>query len=266
MTAVADTAPPTTTAILRVESVALKFGGIQALRGVSMDVREGELYGLIGPNGAGKSSLLNCISGFYRPQAGTVHIATVDVTHKRPDAIARMGLGRTFQAAHLSPDLTVLESCMVGWQLQARARLVEVALSLPRARSDEREARQAALAMLDRLQLSKFAGVRAIDLPFGLQKRVEIARALCSSPKTLLLDEPASGLNPGEVDAMANLVAEINAGGVTVLIVEHNMRFIMAICQRICVLHHGQTLAIGTPTEVQRNQAVIDAYLGARVR
>jgi ABC-type branched-subunit amino acid transport system ATPase component len=250
--------------VLEVDGVALHFGGIEVLRGVSLNVRNGELFGLIGPNGAGKSSLLNCISRFYRPQTGSIRVFGVNVGRLRPNRVASLGLGRTFQAAHLSPDLTVVESCMVGWQRKASASFAEIALSLPRARADERRARSDAMAMLERLAIAHVAHVRAVDLPFGLQKRVEIARALCGSPSLILLDEPASGLNPAEVDHMAQLVIDVNQNAVTVLIVEHNMRFIMATCQRICVLHHGQTLAVGTPQEVQANESVVDAYLGRR--
>ncbi len=248
--------------ILEIDSVAVTFGGIEALRDVSMAVVPGELFGLIGPNGAGKSTLLNCINRFYTPNRGSIRFDGVDLRGLSSHKVAGLGLGRTFQSAHLFADMSVLEICLVGGHGRIEAGLVDVLLRSPRARARERAAATRAREVLAHLNLLHVAQARGSDLPYGLQKRAEMARALCGEPRLLLLDEPAAGLNSQEVDEVAALIVELNRSGMTIVVVEHNMRFIMGICHRICVLHHGRTLAIGTPAEVQSNPDVIGAYLG----
>jgi branched-chain amino acid transport system ATP-binding protein len=248
--------------MLEVSGVTLRFGGLQALRDVSLSVARGDLFGLIGPNGAGKSSLLNCINSFYKPTAGAVKFVGRDLGRLQPHQVARLGISRTFQTSHMFQDLSVIETCLVGRHGLMPRNLLEIAFSTARARREEREAEAQVRQILERLGLRDWADRHAAELPNGLQKRVEIARALSAEPQLLLLDEPASGLTPEEVDEIRQLIVELNRSGLTVIVVEHNVELIMAISTRVAVLHHGSLLTVGAPSEVRANPEVQEAYLG----
>jgi len=233
--------------VLTLDSVTKRFGGLTAVRAVSLEVRAGDLLGIIGPNGAGKTTLFNVISGYYRPEEGRVRFDGRDVTGLPAHAISRLGLTRTFQIVKPFGNLSVAENVMIG--------------ALTRVPSVER-ARGVADEIIERCRLGPFRDAAGKSLPLGLRKRLEVARALATEPKLLLLDEVMSGLNPAELREMLDLVRELHAGGLSLLVIEHIMAVIMPLSQRVLVLHHGEKLAEGPPAEVARDRRVIDAYLG----
>jgi branched-chain amino acid transport system ATP-binding protein len=247
---------------LTVEAVTKSFGGVHAIADVSFGVRDGSLTALIGPNGAGKSTMFNLLTNLYILDKGKISYYGQDLAGMRSDKIARLGLIRTFQTARVFAGMSVLENVLAGSHIGARATVWEEALWLPRASSEERTVRDKALHLLDLLGLSSVAQQPAISLPLGLQKLLEIARALMASPRVLLLDEPAAGLNDSETLRLAELLAAINAAGVTMVVVEHNMSLVMSISQDIVVLDAGRVIARGTPAEVQADERVIEAYVG----
>ncbi|MCH7835918.1 MAG: ABC transporter ATP-binding protein [Chloroflexi bacterium] len=248
---------------LSVNALSKQFGGIVALQDVSFDVQEGEVLGLIGPNGAGKTTLFNCVSRFYDPDGGSISFDSVDLLRLPPHRVVRAGIARTFQNVLLFKGMTVLENVLVGQQSRARGGLLSWPLPLPRAWRKEQELRRSPLEILDWLGLADLRDLPAVGLPFGVQKRVELARALAANPKLLLLDEPASGLSHEELKGLAQLILAIRQDlKVTVLLVEHNMDLVMSISDRVCVLNFGRRIAVGTPDDVRSNPAVIEAYLG----
>ncbi|MEZ5788611.1 MAG: ABC transporter ATP-binding protein [Xanthobacteraceae bacterium] len=248
--------------ILATEHLAMSFGGVRAVDGVTIAVPENFVFSIIGPNGAGKTTLFNMISGVYTPRDGHVVLAGEDVTGLKPDQLARRGLSRTFQNLQIFFRMSAIENVMVGRHRHERTGIFADLLHLPTVGRQNRETRAQAEAALDRVGLSNLSGQSAGNLAYGDLKRLEIARALASEPKVLLLDEPAAGCNPVETAALEGVIRGIAAGGVTVVLVEHDMRLVMNVSDRIHVLANGATLAEGTAAEVRSNPAVIEAYLG----
>lgn len=248
--------------ILATEGLSLSFGGVRAVDGVTLSVPENFVFSIIGPNGAGKTTLFNLISGVYTPDDGSVRLAGADVTGLKPDKLARCGLSRTFQNLQIFFRMSAIENVMVGRHRHERTGVFADLLHLPAVGRQNRETRAQAEAALDRVGLAGLAGQSAGSLAYGDLKRLEIARALASEPKVLLLDEPAAGCNPVETAALEGVIRGIAAGGVTVVLVEHDMRLVMNVSDRIHVLANGATLAEGTGAEVRSNPAVVEAYLG----
>ena len=247
---------------LTVTKVTKSFGGVHAIADVSFSIRAGSLSALIGPNGAGKSTMFNLFTNLYIADSGTIAYFGQDLVGMRSDKIARLGLIRTFQTARVFAGMTVLENVLAGAHIGVSASLWEEALRLPRASSQERAVREKAAHLIDVLGLSAVAEESAISLPLGLQKLLEIARALMAGPKVLLLDEPAAGLNDTETLRLAELLVAINSAGVTMVVVEHNMSLVMSISQDIVVLDAGRVIARGTPAAIQADERVIEAYVG----
>jgi branched-chain amino acid transport system ATP-binding protein len=249
--------------MLTLAGIGVRFGGLIALDGVSMEVPAGGVVGVIGPNGAGKTTLFNVVCGFVRPQHGTMAWEGRPLRPK-PHQLPRLGIARTLQGIGLFAGLTVVENVMAGATCDAKAGFGSALFGLPRSDRDEQRLRAAALAQLDRLGIAEHAGARPTTLPFAVRKRVALARALASRPRLLLLDEPAGGLSPEEIDGLAELVGGLR-GDCSVLLVEHHMDFVMRVCDSVVVLDFGRVIARGTPDEVRGDPAVAEAYLGAEV-
>jgi branched-chain amino acid transport system ATP-binding protein len=256
--------PTTDAAVLRVQGVGVRFGGIVALDEVSFDVPRGSIVGLIGPNGAGKTTLFNCLSRLYQCDSGDIQFAGSSLLAVPRHRIALAGIGRTFQNLALFRTMTVLDNVMVGRHSRTRSGFLANALRLPAVRREEAATRAKAQALLALLDLEAVAQTRVADLPFGTQKRVELARALASEPSLLLLDEPASGLNHEEVGALGELIRGVRDRlKLTVLLVEHHMGLVMSISDRVVALNFGRKIAEGTPDEVRQHPELIQAYLGS---
>jgi branched-chain amino acid transport system ATP-binding protein len=249
-------------ALLNIEAVSNRFGGVDALREVSFAVHQGQIKALIGPNGAGKTTLFNIASGADRPTKGQVLFSGSDVTGHSPHRICRMGIGRTFQHSLVFEEMTVLENVAVGRYCRTRAGLISAAIGLPLHRREERETFKAAHDALRRMGLDHRADQPAENLTMGERHLLEIARALASGPQLLLLDEPAAGLNEEETERLGETVRKIRDEGVTVLLVEHDMTFVMEISDEVVVLDYGRKIAEGPPLMIQDNEEVIKAYLG----
>ncbi|HEY2031264.1 MAG TPA: ABC transporter ATP-binding protein [Myxococcales bacterium] len=248
--------------MLALHNVLRAFGGVRAVDDASFTVERGEVHGLIGPNGAGKTTLLNLISGFIAPTSGTISFEGRSVGGLAPQRLAALGISRTYQNIRLFAGLTALDNVVVGQHLRRRSPFIPRLFFSPAARKEEEAARARALEGLSRVGLHGRALTTAANLSYGEQRRVEIARALGAAPKLLLLDEPTAGMNPPEAHEVGRLVREVAREGRSVLLVEHNVRLVMELCDRITVLNFGKVIARGTPSEVARDPAVIAAYLG----
>ncbi|WP_267211128.1 ABC transporter ATP-binding protein [Chelatococcus asaccharovorans] len=253
--------------ILRVSGLTVRFGGIVALNDVSFDVGKGEIFGIIGPNGAGKTTLFNCLSRLAPIGADAIEFDGVKIGRLSPSRMVGLGIGRTFQNLALFRSLSVIENIMLGAHSRTKSGVFSNVFRLPVARREEERVGDEAWELAKLVGLDSVGHVSAGDLPFGFQKRIELARALAARPKLLLLDEPAAGLIHDEVEALGDLVVDLRARlGLTVLIVEHHMGFIMKLCERIVVLNFGRNIAEGTPSAIQKNQDVLQAYLGTAQR
>lgn len=250
-------------ALLEATNVTKVFGGLMAVAAVDLTIERGSIVSVIGPNGAGKTTFFNMLTGIYRPDQGGITFDGQQLVGKRPDQIAALGISRTFQNIRLFNNMTVLENVLVGMHSRLRALLPAVILDTPGVRAEERRARQKARELLAFVGLDDKRDAIAKNLPYGDQRRLEIARALAADPKLILLDEPTAGMNPQETDAATHLIRELRDNlGLTVVLIEHDMRVVMTISERISVLDHGQKIAEGVPEEIRNNPHVIEAYLG----
>lgn len=251
--------------ILRIANLVKSFGGIHAVRDVSIDIREGSISSIIGPNGAGKTTLFNLLTGIYKPDSGTIEFNGRSILGLRPDQVNAAGIARTFQSIRLFPTMTVLENVMVGMHSRLTISLWQTLLRTPAFGAQERHVREKASELLRFVGLAGKGDEISRNLPYGDQRRVEVARALASDPKLILLDEPTAGMNPQESDEATNLFRRVRDElGITVVLIEHDMRVVMGISEHITVLDYGQKIAEGTPDEIRSNPRVIEAYLGRR--
>ncbi|MCC6609517.1 MAG: ABC transporter ATP-binding protein [Burkholderiales bacterium] len=251
-------------AYLQITGLSVNFGGVRALSDVAFSVAEGSIVSLIGPNGAGKTTAFNVITGYLAPTAGTVRFAGESIAGLRPHEVARRGLVRTFQKTNIFPELTVGENVLTGLHLKGSAGLGAILLNRVSVRAEEARLRERAEEVLAFVGIAHRRDESASSLPYGEQRLLEVAIGLAADPRMLLLDEPASGMNPSEKESMMGLIGRIRQKGITVFLVEHDMRLVMGISERVVVLNQGQIIAEGSPDEVRGNRAVIEAYLGTQ--
>lgn len=248
--------------LLQLTGLSISFGGLQAVDSLDLGVYRGEILALIGPNGAGKTTVFNCVTGFYQPSEGNVSLTGKSLVGRPPHVITQIGIARTFQNIRLFPNMTALENVLVGSDAKHRTSVPGAIIRGPRHRREEREGHDRSIGLLEFVGIARRSHELARNLPYGDQRRVEIARALATDPELLLLDEPAAGMNPAEKAALMNLINEIRERGTTIFLIDHDMRVVMGISDRIAVLNFGLKIAEGNPEEVRSNPEVIAAYLG----
>lgn len=249
--------------VLEVKNLGINFGGLRAVDGLDITIEKGQLYGLIGPNGAGKTTVFNMLTGVYEPTDGEIFLNGQSLKKKKPHEIARMGIARTFQNIRLFKDMTVLENVMIALDTHENYSLLTALFKLPKALKREEAMRQEAMELLSVFHLEGDADKKAKNLPYGKQRELEIVRALGVHPKLLLLDEPAAGMNPQETQNLMDTIRKVRKDfDISILLIEHDMKLVMGICEKITVLNYGMMLAQGTPAEIQANPEVVKAYLG----